>query len=95
MKIYIVESVAQYDNFCDDCSSDRSIDKIFDNEEKALAYIQDEIRKELENADEYHRDGFLSDNVPSKDEIRYHKGITWWSLYGEEYCFIYRDYELE
>jgi hypothetical protein len=96
-KIYIVESEFKYLNFYEgggDCA-DTNIDKIFDSEEKAAAYIQDEIRKRLEEAADHPYPEEFIDSVPSIADILEKKSITYYSGSYEESTYSYTDYEVE
>ena len=95
-KIYIVDhewrGIGYYDGG-GDCV-DTVIEKIFDSEEKAVVYIQEEIRKLLENnTNDPDYDEFI-DSVPSTDEIRKERFITYRSSSYDESTYAYLEYEV-
>lgn len=95
-KIYIVEKEWWYDG-CPDMyynCSENEIEKIFDSENKAIAYIQGAIKKALENADEDDLDEYI-DHVPDATEIKEGEPIVYRDLYDEFYAYVYSVHEVE
>ena len=68
MKVYLVKNAWYYEGCTDDyanCYED-GVEKIFDSEDKAIKYIQDEIRKLVDNH-------YVSiSHVPSESYIKEH-----------------------
>jgi len=96
-KIYIVEHeqvlIKYYDGGGDCC--DTEIEKIFDSEEKAVAYIQEEVRKKLEeHADDEYIDEYI-DNVPEADEIMKERKVEYYSCSYDCNAYSYKEYEVE
>jgi hypothetical protein len=95
-KIYIVESEWWYDGCPDDYynCSENVIEKIFDSDTKAVAYIQEKIKEILDNATEWDRDEYI-DEVPSMDVIKEGESVIYRSCHNEYNAYCYKSHEVE
>ena len=94
-KVYVVKWEWGYDGCIDDYSNtyEDGIEAIFDDENKAVAYIQEQIKEKIECGCEGDRCWYIN-TIPSVEDIIKEQAVEYFNDFSEHYRYSYHEYNV-